>query len=1092
MLLLLAALLLATGGFEARAASYSNTVLSTPGLAGYWRLNETAGTTAATSIGTVNGVYSGNPYLNQAKATPGDSVRSVGFTEAAGQVVNLPNNAFQNSTWTWEFWAYFAALGNTGEQHPIIHRDPSSASGARQFWIGLGSGSQRFEVSLNYNASSQFESIQSTFTPAINRWYHVVVTVQAGVAMRLYVDGALNSQTSMAGRTPVTSVAPLRFGGVRTNVGMGVFLDEVAFYTSPLTAAQVSEHFNAAQDQGAALAWTTPARTMAAGACSAAITVERRNAANAAVVAPAGGQPFSVSSSAGSGAFFSNNTCTTQVTPANFTIPAGASAATLYYRDSASGTPSVSMTNATGLQNPAAQVHTVTAGAPASMAFTTAARSAGAGACSAVLNVRLRDAQGNTANATTATTLNLAAASGTTFFSDATCATTVTNRVIAIGSNNTNFYARRATAGPDTVTVTATGLGSVNQTFTVTTNAASQMAFATPSRTSTAGECSEAIELQTRDNFDNQSAVSTARTVALTSSSPTSVFYSDPSCTAAITTLPFASGQNSSTFYFRGTAVGTPTLTAQEGTLGNAAQGQTVLAGAATTLRLTPSTLNVESGERFVVVVSPRDAFDNPVASFSGVLAFTSSDPEAHLPNSGTLSGASFAAPLQLYTNGVQTLTATTTGQPTLSGTSPDISVISNTGAPRIQEDASLVAGVGRRYRYNALGAVVASGQRPFTYSTCGVPPGFTVDAASGLVNWTPTGAGTVNVCLAVTNAQGSDQYDFEITVLADDGSPGPEAVANVTPTLGTAPLDVSLDASASVIDAGSTPANYAWTAGPSALPLVGITAGTTFLASGGFPVELSVTDARGREDTARRWVQVHTPSGQTPPTADIVASSLRGEGSLTVSFSCNCTAGSSSIASHRWQWASESRDEAAPIVTFGPGRHRVQLLVVDDNGLTAHDAVEIVVSSAGREPPMCRAYANSPVGPAPLVTALRAVFGQPAGSIASVLWTDWRGETSAATTWERTVDSPGVVRVALRVTDDVGMSCDDSVLLQAADPVGLSPNGPLSDGTDGENDLQPRNLRLGCSASTDVGPALAIALIALVVVGRVRRRRRS
>ena len=71
------------------------------------------------------------------------------------------------------------------------------------------------------------------------------------------------------------------------------------------------------------------------------------------------------------------------------------------------------------------------------------------------------------------------------------------------------------------------------------------------------------------------------RTVNLTSTSTGNTFYSDSSCTAAITNVDIAAGTSAASFYFSDTVVGTPTLTAGSSgppTLTSATQVETIQA----------------------------------------------------------------------------------------------------------------------------------------------------------------------------------------------------------------------------------------------------------------------------------------------------------------------------------------------------------------------------------------------------------------------------------------------------------------------------------------------------------------------------------
>jgi hypothetical protein len=76
-------------------------------------------------------------------------------------------------------------------------------------------------------------------------WYHVVVTYD-GSTVRMYVNGV--SQGSVASAGSITNnTSPLRIGRPSDlwDVSLDGVVDEVAVYTTVLSATQVTEHYNA-------------------------------------------------------------------------------------------------------------------------------------------------------------------------------------------------------------------------------------------------------------------------------------------------------------------------------------------------------------------------------------------------------------------------------------------------------------------------------------------------------------------------------------------------------------------------------------------------------------------------------------------------------------------------------------------------------------------------------------------------------------------------------------------------------------------------------------------------------------------------------
>src|SRR5262249_27468707 len=148
------------------------------------------------------------------------------------------------------------------------------------------------------------------------------------------------------------------------------------------------------------------------------------------------------------------------------------------------------------------------------------------------------------------------------------------------------------------------------------------------------------------------------------------------------------------------------------------------------------------------------------------------------------------------------------------------------------------------------------------------------------------------------------------------------------------------------------------------------------YLLAGGYQAELTAFDAAGRSGAVKHplWV---LDRGRRPPSAKILAQSLQGEASLSASFACDCQVGDAPLRGYFWELGDlGTASTPTASTTFLPGRYRVRLTVVDGNGLTATDSVEVAVTRSGLKPPECRVGLSPPAGPAPLTVVHRATFG--------------------------------------------------------------------------------------------------------------------
>ena len=189
---------------------------------------------------------------------------------------------------------------------------------------------------------------------------------------------------------------------------------------------------------------------------SLAISIQLQDASGAAAAAGAGGQLVNLSTSSSGGTFTDGggNPITSVV------VTAGQSAANINYADTVAASPVLTVSSS-GL-TATMQTESVNATAPTQLAFTTPPSGSLAGTSSTNITISLLDATGNVAVAPAGgTALTLSTTSGGGTFS------VVSPFTISAGSTSATFTYKDTLAGAPTITVSATGLGSIAQQQTV-------------------------------------------------------------------------------------------------------------------------------------------------------------------------------------------------------------------------------------------------------------------------------------------------------------------------------------------------------------------------------------------------------------------------------------------------------------------------------------------------------------------------------------------------------------------------------------------------------------------------------------------------
>lgn len=262
------------------------------------------------------------------------------------------------------------------------------------------------------------------------------------------------------------------------------------------------------------------------------------------------------------------------------------------------------------------------------LAFSSSSVTVVAGTCSPAVMVESRDFGGAPIAVESTVPVALSAsAAGVSFFSDDQCASPITEVTLAAGTSSAKLFFLGTIAGSTTLTASANGLAAAQQTETITPAPASALGFTTPPSSAVAGDCVPAT-VAAQDAFRNVSAPTTSAVVTLAASDGSgAAFYSDASCTLAITDVAFPPEGNAVSFFFRTTVAGTVTLTANSTGLTSANQMETIRPAAAASVVFSSPLQTVIVGTCAQATLQALDAFGNVAPVTSAIDAALSAAP---------------------------------------------------------------------------------------------------------------------------------------------------------------------------------------------------------------------------------------------------------------------------------------------------------------------------------------------------------------------------------------------------------------------------------------------------------------------------------
>lgn len=173
-------------------AQYSDAVLSLGGCVGYWRLDETSGTTARALAGG-NGTYTNSPVLN--KPSPVRDGATIGLNGSSMYVTIADASSYSAVTTGSMTWACWTKPTNTTWGH-VMAKGAGSGSWEWSLRRGLETAGGNtldgaaFLIQLWQSNGANHVAIDSTADSAPSgEWVFVAATYRTGVEIIIYING---------------------------------------------------------------------------------------------------------------------------------------------------------------------------------------------------------------------------------------------------------------------------------------------------------------------------------------------------------------------------------------------------------------------------------------------------------------------------------------------------------------------------------------------------------------------------------------------------------------------------------------------------------------------------------------------------------------------------------------------------------------------------------------------------------------------------------------------------------------------------------------------------------------------------------------
>ena len=382
--------------------------------------------------------------------------------------------------------------------------------------------------------------------------------------------------------------------------------------------------------------FANPISSNACGSYRVQLRDQNNNAANTAV-------PVTVDlSDDGGGAFFSNSTCTLEVT--SIVVAAGTSFTNFYYRRPGPASLTITANSVVGNR---ANALNVSSGIADRLAWTSGATSILTNTCS-LYQIRRRDERNLDAPAPTAMQVNLTGLGDGDIFSNSTCTTPITSVQIPASSAIGTFYYRKPTTG--TVVLSASTpefAGSWTRTVNVSGGVPTRLVFSSATGSPRVGVCAS-YAVQLRDDANLAVTAGYVVPVSLSDNPAGGSFFSNNTCTNEITEAQIGATASSVTFYYRRYSTGSVVLTTTSPGLTSASYTTNVINGLPAAVTITPGAPTAAVGGCTPYTLTLRDIVGTPVSATANVtvnVSTTLAGATIYEDESCTLEGTSLLIP---------------------------------------------------------------------------------------------------------------------------------------------------------------------------------------------------------------------------------------------------------------------------------------------------------------------------------------------------------------------------------------------------------------------------------------------------------------